>query len=84
MEHSFRSDMNLFGYDLFSDLIIFVSGFNIQELAVFLVIGFINFGVTNQALQSSFNFVAKDSMLVFSYEIDDIRCYELLDIYEYI
>ena len=27
---SFGSDMNLFGYDLFYDLIIFVSGFKIQ------------------------------------------------------
>ena len=47
-----------------------------------LVTGFINFGVTNQALQVSFNFVAEDSMLFFSYEIADIIFFELLDIYE--
>ena len=44
-----------FGSDLFSDMIIFVSGFNIQYLSVLLVTGFINFGVTNQAPQVSFN-----------------------------
>ena len=76
--------MNLFGSDLFSDLIIFGSGFNIQKLTVFLVTGFINFGVTNQAPQVSFNFVVEDLMLFFSYEIDDIIFCELLDIYEYI
>ena len=73
VEHSFGSDMNLFGSDLFSDLIICGSGFNIQELTILLVIGFINFGVTNQALQVSFNFVVDDSMLVISYEFNDIR-----------
>ena len=64
--------MNLFGSDLFSYLIIFGSGFNIQEIIVLLVTCFINFGVTNQAPQVSLNFVVEDSMLVFSYEIDDI------------
>ena len=76
--HSFGYDMNLFGSDLFSDLIICGSGFKIQELTVLLVTGFINFGVTNQAPQVSFIFVAEDSMLVFSYEIYDIRFCELL------
>ena len=47
-----------------------------------LVTGCINFGVTNQAPQVSFNFVVEDSMLVFSYEIVYIRCCELLDIFE--
>ena len=47
-----------------------------------LITGFIKFGVTNQAPQVFFNFVAEDSMLVFSYEIADIRFCELLDIYE--
>ena len=47
--HSFGSDMNLFGYDLFSYLIICGSGFNIQELTIFLVTCFNNFGLTNQA-----------------------------------
>ena len=73
-EHNFGYDMKLFGSDLFSDLIIFGSGFNIQELSVLLVTGFINFGVTNQAPQVSFNFVVEDSMLVLSYEFADIRC----------
>ena len=44
--------------------------------------GFINFGVTNQAPQVSFNFVVEDSMLVLSYEFSDIRFCELLVIYE--
>ena len=68
--------------DLFSDIILFGSVFNIQELTVLLVTAFINFGVTNQAPQVSFNFVVEDSMLVFSYEISDIRFCELLVIYE--
>ena len=80
--HNFGSDMNLFGYYLSSDLIIFGSSFNIQELTVLLVTGFINFGVTNQAPQGSFNFVVEDSMLVLSYEFDDIIFCELLDSYE--
>ena len=64
--------MKFFGSDLFSDLIICVSGFKIQELTVLLVTCFINFGVTNQAPQVSFNFAAEDLMLVFFYDIDDI------------
>ena len=71
-----------FGYDLFSYLIICGSGFKIQELTVFLVTGFINFGVTNQGPQVSFNFDVEDSMLVLYYEIADIRCCELLNIFE--
>ena len=82
VEHSFGSDMKLFEYDLFSDIIICHSGFNIQELLVLLLTGFINFGVTNQALQVSFNFVVEDSMLVLSYEFYDIIFCELLDISE--
>ena len=74
--------MNIFGSDLFYDLIIFGSGFKIQELTVLCVTDFINFGVTNQALQVSFNFVVEDSMLVFSYEFDDIIFCDLLVIYE--
>ena len=72
------SNMSLFRSDLFSDMIIFGSSFNIQELTVLLVTGFINFGVTNQALQVSFNFAVEDSMLVLYYEFDDIRFCELL------
>ena len=82
MERSFGFDKNLFGSDLFFDVIICGSGFKIQELTIFLVIGFINFGVTNQAPQVSFNFVVEDLMLVFSYEFDDIRFCEILVIFE--
>ena len=74
--------MNLFVSDLFYDMIICGSGFNIQEPSIMLVTGFIKFGVTNQAPQVSFNFVVEDSMLVFSYEIADIIFCELLVIYE--
>ena len=56
------------GYDLFSDMIIFDPGFNIQEVSVFLVTGFMSFDMTNQAPQVSLNFVVEDSMLVLSYE----------------
>ena len=56
--------------------------FKIQELSILLVTGFINFGVTNQAPQVSFNFSVEDSMLVLSYEFYDIRFCELLDVYE--
>ena len=65
-------------------MIIFGSGFQIQELTVLLVTGFINFGVTNQAPQVSFNFVVEDSMLVLSYEFADIRFCEILVIPKYI
>ena len=74
--------MNIFGSDLFSDMIIFDSGYNIQDILVFLITGFSNFGVTNQAPQVSFNFVVEDSMLVLSYEFADIIFCELLDIFE--
>ena len=47
-----------------------------------LVAGFINFGVTNQVPQISFNFVVENSMLVLSYEFADIRFCELLVISE--
>ena len=82
VETIFGSDMNIFGSDLFSYLIIFDSGFKIQNISVLLKTGFINFGVTNQAPQVSFNFAAKDSMLVFSYEIADILFQESLAMYE--
>ena len=56
--------------------------FNIQELTLFLVTSFINFGVTNQASQVSFNFAVEDSMLVLYYEFADIIFCELLVIYQ--
>ena len=82
MEKGFGYDMNIFGSDLFYDLIICDSGFNIQELSVLLITSFTNFGVTNQAPQVSFNFVVEDSMLVLSYEFSDIIFCEILDISE--
>ena len=78
VEHSFGSNMKIFGYDLFSDLIICDSSYKIQDISVLLITGFTNFGVTNQAPQVSFNFVVEDSMLVLSYEFSDIRFFELL------
>ena len=74
--------MNLCGSDLFYDMIIFGSGFKIQELSILLITCFINFGVTTQASQESFNFVVEDSMLVISYEFVDIRFCEILVIYK--
>ena len=67
----FRSYMKLFGYDL-----IFGSSFKFQDPSVMLVAGFINFCVTNQAPQVSFNFAVEDSMLVLSYEFDDVIFFE--------
>ena len=64
----FVSDMILFGYDL----ILFGSNFKFQEPSVMLVVGLINFGVTNQVPQVSFKIVAGDLTLVFSYEFVDI------------
>ena len=74
--------MKLCGSDLFFNLIIFGSGFKIQELSKFIITGFINFGVTNQAPQVSFNFVVEDSMLIFSYEFSNIIFCEILVIVE--
>ena len=74
--------MKLFRNDLFSNIIIFGSGFNIQDIIVFLVICFINFGLTDQAPQVSLNFAVEDSMLVISYEFADIRFCDLLVIFE--
>ena len=68
----------IFGSDLFSDLIICDLGFKIQELSVFIITAFINFGVTNQAPQVSFTYVVEDSMLVLSYEVADIIFCKLL------
>ena len=73
--HSFGYDMNLFRYDLFSDLIIFGSSFKIQELTVFLVTGFINFlnkliGVKKQVPQVSFKIVAGDLISLHTFGSD--------------
>ena len=82
VEHSFGSDMNLFGSDLFSHMIICGSGFKIQYLSIFLVTSFINSCVINQAPQVSLNFVVEDSMLAISYDFYDMIFCELLVIYK--
>ena len=68
MEHTLRSDMNLFG----SDMKLFGSIFKFQELLVMHVAVFINFGVKNQVSQVSFKIVVGDLMSVFYHEFDDI------------
>ena len=80
MEHTLGFDMNLFG----SNLILFVSGFKVQNLSVILVAALINFGVKNQVLQVLFKLVVGDLMLVSSYEFADILFYVSLDILEII
>ena len=64
---TFGSDVNLFGYDM-----IFGSSFKFQDPSVMLVVGFNNFGVTNQVPHASFKLAARDLMLVSSYEFADI------------
>ena len=66
--------MNLFG----SDLILFGSSFKFQDPSFMLVIGLVNFGVTNQVPQVSFKLIAGDLMLVSSYEFVDIIFFESL------
>ena len=70
--------MIVFGYDL----MLFCSIFKFQEPAVMLVVGLINFGVTNQVLQVFFKHVVGDLMLVSSYEVVDIVFCDSLVIYE--
>ena len=79
MDHTFRSDMKLFGYDMILFgyyLTLFGSGFNFQELSIILVVALINSGVTNQVPQVSFKLVVVDLMLVSSYEFYDILVFE--------
>ena len=71
--------MNLFGYDMIlfvSDLILFGLNFKFQGPLVMLVVGLINFCVTNQVPEVFFKFVVGDLMLVSSYEFDDIIFFE--------
>ena len=70
--HSFGSVVNLFRFDLNSDLILFCSYFKIQEIAVTLVAALTNSGVKNQVPQFFFNFAAGDLVLVSSCEVADI------------
>ena len=76
--HTLGYDMRLFGYDM----ILFGSSFNFQEPLVMLVAGLISFGVTNQVPQVFFKLVARDLMLVSSYEFDDIIFCESLIIFK--
>ena len=58
--HTFGYDMNIFGSNMIffeSYLILFGSGFNVQELSVMLVASLINFGVMNQVPQVFFKLV---------------------------
>ena len=64
--------MNLFRFDLISDLILFGSYFEIQYLSVMLVVSLTNSGVKNQVPHFLFNFAAGDLVLVSSYEVADI------------
>ena len=75
VEQNLGSDMNFIGSDMIllgSDLILLSSIFQVHELSVLLIVGFINFGVTNQVPQVSFKIVVGDLMLVSSYEFADI------------
>ena len=80
--HSFGSIVNLFGYNLISDLILFGSNFKIQELSVLLEAALTNFGVKNQVPQFFFKFATGDLVLVSSYEVADILFCESLAISE--
>ena len=53
-------------------MILFGSNFKFQEPSVMLVVGVINFGVTNQVSQVSFKLVVGDLMLASSYEFDNV------------
>ena len=71
--------MKLFGYDMIlfgSYVILFGSNFRFQELSVMLVAALTNFGVKNQIPQVFFKFVARDLVLVSSYEVSDILFFE--------
>ena len=70
--HSFGYVLNLFRYDLISDLILFGSYFKIQNPSVMLVAALINSGVKNQVLHFLFKTADGDLVLVSSYEVADI------------
>ena len=74
--------MNLFRYDLNSDLILFWSYFKIQELSSVLVAALTNSCVKNQVPQFLFKTAAGDLVLVSSYEVADIFLCDLLAILE--
>ena len=80
--HSFGSIVNLFRYDLISDMILFVSDFKIQYLSFMLVAALTNSGVKNQVPHFLFKTADGDLVLVSSYEVADILLYDSLDISE--
>ena len=61
----FGSDMILFGYYM----ILFGSNFIFQDLLFMLVAALTNLGVKNQVPQVFFKFVARDLVVVSSYEV---------------
>ena len=59
VDHTFGYDMKIFVSDMIlfgSDLILFGSSFKFKEPSIMLVVGLINFGVTNQVPQIFFKF----------------------------
>ena len=65
VEHTLRSNMNLFGSDMIlfgPNLILFGSSFKFQQISVMLVAVLINFGVKNQVPKISFKIYARDLM----------------------
>ena len=70
--HSFGYFVNLFRYDLNSDMILFFSYFKIQYLSVMHVAALTNSGVKNQVPLFLFKTVDGELVLVSSYEVADI------------
>ena len=64
--------MNLFGFYLISDLILFGSYFKIQKPSVMLVASLTNSSVKNQVPHFLFKTADGDLVLVSSYEVTDI------------
>ena len=74
--------MNLFRYDLISDMILFGSYFKIQKHSFMLVAALTNSGVKNQVPQFLFKIVVGDLVLVSSYEVADVLFCESLCFFE--
>ena len=71
--HTLGYDMKLFGSDMILcryDMILIGSIFQVHELSVLLVAGFINFGVTNKVPQVSFKIAAGDLISLHSFGSD--------------
>ena len=76
VDHNFGYDMNPFRSDLISNMILFGSNFEIQELSVMLVVSLTNFAVKKQVPQFLFKTAGGDLVLVSSYEVADILFFE--------